>query len=77
MATSGIHPKWISCFPGGVHHWDDGTPDPEEEEERPVILTRTLFTRDGSTKRVDVLVDTETLTWEELPLSDRLTEMGF
>jgi hypothetical protein len=33
MATRGIHPKWLTCFPGGVYRYDDGiTPDPEEPE---------------------------------------------
>jgi hypothetical protein len=31
MATNGVHPKWISCFPGSVHRWDDGAPEPEED----------------------------------------------
>ena len=33
MTNSTIHPKWISCFPDGQHRWDDGTPDPEEDDE--------------------------------------------
>jgi hypothetical protein len=28
----GVHPKWLSCFPGGAYFGDDGTPDPEEEQ---------------------------------------------
>jgi hypothetical protein len=30
----GVHPKWVSCFPGGVYFGDDGTPDPEELEHK-------------------------------------------
>jgi hypothetical protein len=30
----GVHPKWLSCFPGGTYFGDDGTPDPEEPEHR-------------------------------------------
>jgi hypothetical protein len=28
----GVHPKWLSCFPGGTYFGDDGTPDPEQDE---------------------------------------------
>jgi hypothetical protein len=30
-APPGVHPKWLSCFPGGAYFGDDNTPEPEEE----------------------------------------------
>lgn len=37
--TRGIHPKWISCFPNGVHRWNDGvTPDEEWNPMSPYEL---------------------------------------
>ena len=37
--TQGIHPKWISCFPNGVHRWNDGvTPDEEWNPMSPYEL---------------------------------------
>jgi hypothetical protein len=40
MKTSaGIHPKWTSCFPNGVHRWNDGiTPDEEWNPMSPYEL---------------------------------------
>jgi hypothetical protein len=28
--SRGVHPKWVSCFPGGAYFGDDGTPDPDD-----------------------------------------------
>ncbi len=84
MATRGIHPKWISCFPGGVYRYDDGvTPDPEEDDfhshglifyEPDGTVTKEYFKthEEYLARKADIDAASEPKT-----LKDVLTELGF
>ncbi len=65
---SDVHPAWISKFPGGVYIHDDGTPDPEEEEE-PEGGVRTFVYRNGQM--------IETGTYLQKDWRDALTDLGY
>lgn len=36
LLPAGVHPKWLTCFPNGVHRWDDGTPDEDDDALAPL-----------------------------------------
>ena len=51
LLPAGVHPKWLTCFPNGVHRWDDGTPDEDDVALDPLGVEGTAETNETPEER--------------------------